>query len=58
MKIGRLVSLLVIVAIVPAVATAEQVCLYNPNGREVWAVGAMDPAKAGVRGDGCVAFSG
>jgi len=55
-KIGRLVSLLVIVAIVPAVAIAEQVCLYNPNGREVWAVGAMDPAKAGVRGDGYVAF--
>ena len=57
MNIRKLLSLWAMIAFVPAVALAEQVCLYNPKGREVYAAGALNPSSSGLKiSEGDVAF--
>ena len=47
-NIKRLMRVLLVGLLAPVAAMAQPVHLYNPNGREVWAVGSMAAGAAGV----------
>jgi len=48
-NIKRLVGLVMAALFMPAAAMAQQVYLYNPNGREVSAVGTVEASAAGIQ---------